>query len=163
MSEPSTLASPAERPSEPSPEPSPEAPDGLALLLARLESGPPVPIAEVVDMRAVSAERGRAVFAAHAEPRFANPMGGLHGGLIATLLDSALGCAAMTVLPPGRLYTTLTLEVKYLRATPLDGTELLAEGTVVHAGRRQITVEGSLTNAAGKVVATATSTCLVLE
>ncbi len=163
MTEPSTLATPDATPAEITADGSPEAPDGLALLLARLENGPPVPIAEVVDMRAVSAERGRVVFAAYAEPRFANPMGGLHGGLIATLLDSALGCAAMSVLPPGRLYTTLSLEVKYLSATPLDGTELLAEGTVVHAGRRQITVEGSMSNAAGKVVATATSTCLVLE
>ena len=122
-----------------------------------------MPISEVVGMRVVSVERGSVVFAADAEPRFANPMGGLHGGLIATLLDSALGCAAMTVLPPGKLYTTLTLEVKYLRSTPLDGTELLAEGTVVHAGRKQITVEGAMTNAAGKVVATATSTCMVLD
>ena len=122
-----------------------------------------MPISEVVGMRVVSVERGAVVFAADAEPRFANPMGGLHGGLIATLLDSALGCAAMTVLPPGKLYTTLTLEVKYLRSTPLDGTELLAEGTVVHAGRKQITVEGAMTNAAGKVVATATSTCMVLD
>ena len=53
--------------------------------------------------------------------------------------------------------------MKYLRSTPLDGTELLAEGTVVHAGRKQITVEGAMTNAAGKVVATATSTCMVLD
>lgn len=139
------------------------APDGLDLLLDRIRNGPPVPISEVVGMRVISAERGHVVFAADAEPRFANPMGGLHGGLIATVLDSALGCAAMTVLPAGKLYTTLTLEVKYLRATPLDGSELVAEGTVVHSGRRQITVEGSLTNAAGKVVATATSTCLVLD
>ena len=122
-----------------------------------------MPISEVVGMRVVSVERGAVVFAADAEPRFANPMGGLHGGLIATLLDSALGCAAMTVLPPGKLYTTLTLEVKYLRSTPLDGTELLAEGKVVHAGRKQITVEGTMTNAAGKAVATATSTCMVLD
>lgn len=122
-----------------------------------------MPISEVVGMRVVSIDRGSVVFAADAEPRFANPMGGLHGGLIATLLESALGCAAMTVLPPGKLYTTLTLEVKYLRSTPLDGTELLAEGTVVHAGRKQITVEGAMTNAAGKVVATATSTCMVLD
>lgn len=140
-----------------------DAPDGLELLLERGRSGPPVPISEVVGMRVVSVERGAVVFAADAEPRFANPMGGLHGGLIATLLDSALGCAAMTVLPPGKLYTTLTLEVKYLRSTPLDGTELLAEGKVVHAGRKQITVEGTMTNAAGKAVATATSTCMVLD
>ena len=159
MTEPSTLVTPVERPVE---APA-ESIDGLALLLDRLETGPPVPIAELVGMRTLAAERGRVVFAAAAEPRFANPMGGLHGGLIATLLDSALGCAAMTVLPAGQLYTTLTLEVKYLRATPLDGTELVAEGTVVHAGRRQITVEGSLTNAAGKTVATATSTCMVLD
>ena len=139
------------------------APDGLDLLHERLRNGPPVPIAEVVDMRAGLVERGRVQMIAAAEPRFANPMGGLHGGLIATLLDSAIGMSALSVLPTGKLFTTLTLEVKYLRATPLDGTELLAEGRVVHAGRRQIAVEGTMHNGRGDLVATATSTCLVID
>ncbi len=160
MTEPGTLA-PAS-PASPAASPADTAPDGLDLLRDRLREGPPVPISEVVGMRAGLVERGRVQMTAAAEPRFANPMGGLHGGLIATLLDSALGCAAMSVLPSGSLYTTVTLEVKYLRATPLDGTELVAEGRVVHAGRRQISVEGTLHNAAGDLVATATSTCLVL-
>lgn len=138
------------------------APDGLALLMDRFHHGPPVPVADLLAMRPGSAERGRVVFHASADPRFANPMGGLHGGIIATLLDSALGCAAMTVLPPGKLYTTVTLELKYLRPVELDGSELTATGVVIHAGRSQITAEGTLTNADGKVVATATTTCLVL-
>lgn len=137
--------------------------DGLALLEDRFRNGPPVPIAELFGMRPVEAERGRIVFACDADPRFANPMGGLHGGAAATLLDSALGCAVQSALDPGELYTTLTLELKYLRAVPLDGAELRAEGTVVHRGRTQVTAEGSLTDARGKVVATATSTCLVLS
>ncbi len=159
MNEPSTLT-PSDAPSI---DQAPEPLDGFGLLQDRWKNGPQVPVAELLGMRVGPAERGRIVFHADAEPRFANPMGGLHGGIAATLLDSAMGCAAMTVLPPGKMYTTLTIEVKYLRAVPLDGSELTAEGVVVHAGRRQITVDGTLTNAAGKPVATASSTCMVLD
>lgn len=137
--------------------------DGLDLLQERIRNGPPVPIGEVLDMRCISAERGRVVFAAAAEPRFANPMGGLHGGVAATLLDSAAGCAVMTALPPGKLYTTLTLELKYLKAVPLDGRQLIAEGTVIHTGRRQMTAEARLTDDQDRLIATATSTCMVID
>lgn len=139
-----------------------DTPDGLALLLDRVQQGPPVPISEVIGMQAIEATRGTVRFSARAEARFANPMGGLHGGVAATLLDTATGCAVMTMLPPGKLYTTLTLEVKYLRAVPLDDRLLIAEGTVVHAGRQQMTAEARLTDEHDRLVATATSTCMVL-
>jgi uncharacterized protein (TIGR00369 family) len=113
-------------------------------------------------MRAVQIEQGQVSFASEASARFANPMGGVHGGIIATLLDSALGCAVQTMLPEATGYTTLSLEVKYLRPVGVDAGTLTATGTVVHAGRRQATAEGRLADAAGRVLATATCTCLVL-
>lgn len=136
---------------------------GLDALRSRLSGGPPVAAASLLGMRAVTVEHGTVAFACEAEPRFANPMGTVHGGIIATLLDSALGCAVLSVLPPDTAYTTLGLEVKYLRSVPLDAGELVATGTVVHAGRRQATAEGRLTDRDGRLLATATTTCLVIS
>jgi uncharacterized protein (TIGR00369 family) len=134
---------------------------GLDALRSRFEAGPPVAVAELLGMRPVRVEHGTVAFAWTAYHRFANPMGTVHGGIIATLLDSAVGCAVQTVLPDGAGYTTLSLELKYLRPVALDAGELTATGTVVHAGRRQATAEGRLTDAAGRLLATATTTCLV--
>jgi len=136
---------------------------GLAALRRRFAAGPPVAVADLLGMRPIIVEHGTVTFACAADPRFANPMGTVHGGIIATLLDSALGCAVQTVLEEGVGYTTLSLEVKYLRPVAIDAGELRATGTVVHAGRRQATAEARLTDAAGRVLATATTTCLVLS
>lgn len=138
------------------------APSGLDALRSRLSGGPPVAAASLLGMRPVVVEHGTVAFACEAQPRFANPMGTVHGGIIATLLDSALACAVLSVLPSGTAYTTLGLEVKYLRSVPLDAGELVATGTVVHAGRRQATAEGRLTDRDGRLLATATTTCLVI-
>jgi uncharacterized protein (TIGR00369 family) len=135
---------------------------GVTALRQRFANGPPVGVADLLGMRPVVVEPGTVVFACDADPRFANPMGTVHGGIIATLLDSALGCAVQTVLPDGTGYTTLSLELKYLRPVAVDAGELRATGTVVHAGRRQATAEAKLTDATGRVLATATTTCLVL-
>ena len=136
---------------------------GLDRLRERFESGPTVGVAELLGMRPVEVEHGTVTFVCDASERFGNPMGTVHGGIIATLLDSALGCAVQTVLPDGSAYTTLGLEVKYLRPVPVDAGELRATGTIVHAGRRQATAEARLTDAAGRLLATATTTCLVLS
>ncbi len=136
---------------------------GLEALRERFADGPRVAVADLLGMRPVLVEHGTVAFACEADERFANPMGTVHGGIIATLLDSALGCAVQTVLPDGVAYTTLSLEVKYLRAVPVDAGELLATGTVVHAGRRQATAEARLTDESGRLLATATTTCLVLS
>jgi uncharacterized protein (TIGR00369 family) len=136
---------------------------GLASLRDRFAAGPPVAVADLLGMRPVLVEHGTVAFACEADERFANPMGTVHGGIIATLLDSALGCAVQSVLPDGAAYTTLSLEVKYLRAVPVDAGELLATGTVVHAGRRQATAEARLTDESGRLLATATTTCIVLS
>ena len=137
--------------------------DGLGALQDRFASGDPVGVAQLLGMQPDVVERGHVTFACAASGRFSNPMGTVHGGILATLLDSALGCAVQTVLEPGQAYTTVSLEVKYLRAVALDAGVLRAEGTVVHAGRRQATAEGRITDEDGRIVATATTTCLVLN
>jgi acyl-CoA thioesterase len=137
------------------------APPGLTALRARFAAGP-VGVADLLGMRPVEVEAGRVTFACTTDERFANPMGTVHGGIIATLLDSALGCAVQTVLGEAQAYTTVALELKYLRPVHLDTGELRATGTVVHTGRRQATADGMLTDAGGRVLATATTTCLVI-
>jgi uncharacterized protein (TIGR00369 family) len=136
-------------------------PPGLAALRARFDAGP-VAVAELLGMRPARVESGAMSFECDASPRFANPMGGVHGGIIATLLDSAMGCAVQSVLPEATGYSTVSLEVKYLRPVGVDAGTLTATGTVVHAGRRQATAEGALTDASGRLLASATCTCLVL-
>lgn len=148
--------------SPPEAPPSVDEPAGLGALRQRFADGPPVGVAELLGMRPEVVEAGTVTFVCEASPRFANPMGTVHGGIIATLLDSALGCVVQSVLPEGVAYTTLGLEVKYLRPVTVDAGELRATGTVVHAGRRQATAEGRLTDGAGRILATATTTCLVL-
>ena len=137
-------------------------PAGLRLLRERFADGPPVGVADLLDMRPAELGVGRVAFVCDAQPSFANPMGTVHGGIVATLLDSALGCAVQTTLDEGVGYTTVSLEVKYLRPIALDAGELRAEATVVHTGRRQATAEARLSDRAGRVLATATTTCLVL-
>jgi uncharacterized protein (TIGR00369 family) len=93
-------------------------------------------------------------------------MGGLHGGWYATLLDSCLGCAVHTTLPPGRAYTTLEVKFNLVRALAATGADVplvRAEGRVVHGGRQTATAEGRLVGPDGRLYAHATSTCLVFE
>ena len=137
-------------------------PAGLRQLRSRFADGPPVGVAELLGMRPAELGVGYAAFVCEARPSFANPMGTVHGGIVATLLDSALGCAVQTTRDEGVAYTTVALEVKYLRPIRLDAGQLRAEATVIHAGRRQATAEARLTDPAGRLLATATTTCLVL-
>jgi len=125
---------------------------------------PRPPIAAAMDLAIPEIEEGRVVFAADAAPWMLNPLGSVHGGAIATLLDSAVGCAVHTTLPVGVGYTTLELKVNYVRGIPADGGTLLAEGTVIHRGGRVATAEARLTSAAdGRLFAHATTTCLILQ
>ena len=124
---------------------------------------PPPPIAVLLNMRPVELEVGRAVFEGEPGEEHYNPIGVVHGGYAATLLDSALGCAVHTTLPAGNGYTTLSLEVKFVRPVTREIERVRAEAWVVHGGRRQATAEGRLTDAAtGKLLAHATTTCLIL-
>lgn len=137
---------------------------GLEYLRAIQEGRIPAPpIAELVDMRLAEVDEGRAVFELKAAEFHYNPIGSVHGGIAATLLDSAMGCAVNTVLPRGVSYTTLELKVNYLRPMTRDTGLVRAEGSVVHMGGRVAVAEGRLVDAAGKLYAHATTTCLVMR
>ncbi|RNI19703.1 PaaI family thioesterase [Flexivirga caeni] len=114
-------------------------------------------------MRFTEVEPGRVVMELSTEPDFANPHGTVHGGVIATLLDSVMGCAVHTELAAGVGYTTLELKVNYLRAVGLTGERLIGEGTTIHVGRRTAVAEGTVRNGAGTLVGHATTTCLILS
>jgi uncharacterized protein (TIGR00369 family) len=105
---------------------------------------PPPPIAKLLGMEIVEAERGRALFALEPAEWMYNPIGSVHGGIAATILDSCMGCAVHTTLPQGVGYTTTDLQVRYLRSMRAGDGRVLAEGRVVHSGRRTATAEGRL-------------------
>lgn len=137
---------------------------GLDLLKGMIEGRlPGPPIMRLVGFDLVEAEEGRAVFAG--TPRFDhyNPLGTVHGGYAATLLDSCMGCAVHSTLPKGMGYTTLEFKVSLLRAITAETGEVRAEGRIITAGRRVATAEGRLTDAKGRLLAHATTTCLVFE
>src|SRR6201996_5516844 len=121
------------------------------------------PVMRALDFDGVSFGEGRAVFRLTPQEFHYNPLGTVHGGVFATLLDSACGCAVHTMLPAGVFYTSLDLSVKLLRPVTVNTGPITAEGTVVHLGRRTALVEARITDGAGKVYATATSSCLVLR
>ncbi|MFN8216160.1 MAG: PaaI family thioesterase [Solirubrobacterales bacterium] len=123
---------------------------------------PPPPIAVTMRLRPIELEEGRVVFEGEPGEEHYNPIGVVHGGYAATLLDSALGCAVHTTLPAGVGYASLGLEAKFVRPITRDTGRVLCEATVVYRGRRQATAEARLTAAAGKLLAHGISTCIVL-
>ena len=112
---------------------------------------------------AVLVEPGRVIFAVEPREWMYNPIGSVHGGVAATLLDSSLGCAIHTVLPAGARYTTTDLHVRYVRAMSADTGRVLADSRVVHAGRKLATAEGRLyaEDDTERLFAHATTSCLV--
>ena len=125
---------------------------------------PPPPIAVLLRMQPVELEPGHAVFEGTPGEEHYNPIGVVHGGYAATLLDSALGCAVHTTLEQGEAYTTLTLEVKMVRPITADVELVRAEAEVLYRGRRQATAQAKLTDAAtGKLLAHGTATCMILS
>ena len=125
---------------------------------------PPPPIAVTLKMGMVSVDHGRAVFEGRPGKEHYNPIGVVHGGYAATLLDSALGCAVHSTLDAGEAYTTLTLETKFVRPVTGATGPIRAAAEVVYRGRRQATAEAKLIAAdSGKLLAQATSTCLVFQ
>ncbi len=124
---------------------------------------PPPPIAVTMLLRPVELEEGRVVFEGEPGEEHYNPIGVVHGGYAATLLDSALGCAVHTTLPAGVGYTSLGLEAKYVRPITRDTGRVLCEATVLYRGRKQATSEATLTAAdSGKLLASGTATCMIL-
>ncbi len=105
---------------------------------------------------------GRVVISLPTQPDFANPLGTVHGGIAATLLDSVMGCAVHTTLPAGVSYTTLELKVNYIRSARTDGHRLTATGTTIHVGRRTATAEGKVLDDEGRLIAHGTTTCIIV-
>jgi uncharacterized protein (TIGR00369 family) len=138
---------------------------GLELLRAiAAGEAPGAPIGELMGFAPVEAEEGRVVFAAVPGPDHYNPLGVVHGGLAATLLDSAMGCAVHTTLPEGVGYTTLELKVNYTRPITTDTGRIVCEGLVLHRGGRVATAEGRvIAEQTGKLLAHGTTTCLILS
>jgi len=121
------------------------------------------PISETLDFSLVEVAPGRAVFQGTPGPSHLNPMGGIHGGWYATLLDSALGCAVHTMMPVGRGYTTAELGVNLVKAIGKTVQRVRAEGKVIHCGRQLATAEARLYGPDGTLYAHGTTTCLVFE
>lgn len=122
---------------------------------------PPPPIARLMNFTLVEVDEGRAVFAVEPAEFHYNPIGVVHGGLISTLLDSALGCAVHTTLPAGTTYTSLELHVNFVRPLTRTTGEVRCEARVLHTGRRMATAEAKVTDAAGKLYGHGTTTCMV--
>ncbi len=137
---------------------------GIAFLRA-MQSGelPPPPFAALLGIWINEVSEGRVVFAAEPSEYHYNPLGTVHGGVMATLLDSALGCAVQSMLPAGTSYTTLELKVNYLRPITEKTGTVYAEGKIIHIGGRIATAEARLTDAKGKLYAHATTTCIILR
>ena len=124
---------------------------------------PPAPIQQLLGFDLVEAAEGRTVFACVPDERHYNPIGVVHGGVAATLLDSAMGAAVHTTLPQGSAYSTLETKFNLVRPVTAETGEIRTEGVVVHRGSRVATAEGRITRASdGKVVAHGTSTCLIV-
>lgn len=141
----------------------PQGLDGLAQLRRLMESGRRPPIAETLDFDLVEIEAGRAVFAGTPGVQAYNPLGSVHGGYAATLLDSACACAVHSSLAAGQGYTTLELKVAYHRPLSHDTGPVRAEARIITVGKRVAFAEGRLCDAQGRVYASATSTLLVFE
>lgn len=131
-----------------------------AILAGRL---PGAPIGKTLDFLPIHVEPGLAVFQGEPQHRHYNPMGSVHGGWFATLLDSALGCAVHSKLPAGKAYTTLELKVNLVRALTAQVPRVRAEGRVIHLGGQTATAEARLTGPDGRLYAHATTTCLVFK
>ena len=124
---------------------------------------PFAPIARTLDFSLIRVAPGVALFQGTPGPGHLNPMGGVHGGWFATLLDSALGCAVHTLMPAGRGYTTAELGVNFVRGLSPKVGRVRAEGKVIHCGRQLATAEARLFGPDGTLFAHATTTCLVFD
>src|SRR6516164_4067505 len=137
---------------------------GLAYWRAVIDGHlPSPPISELFRMRVVDVENGSIAFSWTPDTSMYNPMGMVHGGAVCTLLDTAAACAMHTALPEGVGYTSVEIKVNYLKAVTAASGPLTATGIVVKAGSRIGFAEGKVTDAAGNLVATATTTLLVFE
>jgi uncharacterized protein (TIGR00369 family) len=133
--------------------------------LRKIISGemPPPPMAALMNFQLSELDEGRAVFIIEPAEYHYNPNGVVHGGLAATLLDSAMGCAVHSTLPSGVGYTTLEVKVNYLRPMTRSTGQLRAEAKTLHVGRTTAMAEAKLTDAKGKLYAAASTTCIIFR
>lgn len=134
---------------------------GLQQMQSVIEGGTPPPIAQTLGFDLSEVSHGKAIFTGVPGEKHLNPLGTVHGGYAATLLDSALGCAIHTVLEPGERYTTVDLNIKYLRAMLPGMGKVTVTAEVVHKGRKIATSEGRLVGEDGKIYATGNTTCVI--
>ncbi len=144
-----------------------EAGRGLSGLehLRRIAAGelPPPSFSALLDFKFAELEEGRVVFTAAPAAQHYNLIGTVHGGYTATLLDSAMGCAVLSMLPTGVGWTTLELKINYVRPLTIESGTVRCEGATLHVGRKVALAEGRVTNAAGKLLAHGTTTCLIFH
>lgn len=135
---------------------------GLEVLryMTSLQDQPPN-ISQLMGMEIDSLDEGQVQFSLTARPDMTNPIGSLHGGVCATLLDSVMACAVHTTLETGVGYGTLELKVNYIRSVPTDGRRITGYGKIIHVGRRTATAEGEIRDEAGKLIAHGTTTCII--
>lgn len=137
--------------------------NGLELLKSIVDGKAAMPpMAQTLPMSIISVEPGSVVFTATAGQQHLNPLGGVHGGFAATVLDSVTGCAVHSLLESGVAYSTVDLNVKMVRPVPRD-RELTAKGKIIHMSGRLAVSEGRLQDGDGKILAHATATCMILR
>jgi uncharacterized protein (TIGR00369 family) len=121
------------------------------------------PMAHLLNIRIASVEEGRVVVTAEPSLEFENGLRIAHGGFAATLLDTALGCAVNSVMPAGKVFTTLEMKINFTRAVTRKTGTLTCSATIVHAGARTATAEGRITDADGKIYAHGSATCILFR
>ena len=135
---------------------------GLELLQAIIDGdGLQPPIGRLMNFHLIEASNGRVVFEGLPGAAHYNPLGSVHGGYAAAILDSCMGCAVHSTLPAGTGYVTLEIKINYIRAMTTATGKVFAEGRIIHAGKRSATSEGHLRDAAGKLIAHGSTTCFV--
>ncbi len=136
---------------------------GIDFLRRLMEEDRIPPIAATLDFRLTEVAEGRAVFAGQPAEFHYNPIGTVHGGYFATLLDSSMGCAVHTTLPAGLAYTTLEFKINLVRPLTTDVDRVSCEGWVVHRGGRIATAEGRIVDADGRIYAHGSTTCMIFK
>jgi len=136
---------------------------GLAYLQQFLDQKSSIPIGRLMDFDLVEIAAGRAAFQGTPAEFHYNPIGSVHGGFAATLLDSALGCAIHSMLQPTFVYTTIELKVNYIRPLLMTTGRITCVGSVIHVGKQIGTAEGRITDSGGRLYAHASTTCMIFQ
>lgn len=148
--------------SEPMTPPRQDVVPGLAFFLEKLQTGKPVAaICPTMNFALTAADLGFTEFTGHPDATFSNPGGVIHGGYLITVLSSAMSCAVHTTLAEGERYTTTDIVTQLVRPLQESDGPIVATGRLIHRGRRGATAEGRLVNAAGKLIAHGTTTCVI--